>query len=142
LPEACQFCREFSAFMDSKELSPVSGNGENNPLAAIGAKVDFCMRHYQLYLRHDFSLHHLSVIANITISELELYFAPSNKLFDQYLDEWRVKYAKSLMSSGKVRGMEVKTIGSLSGFPSAKKFIEAFKNIEGESPEIFHSTSP
>ncbi len=122
--------------MDSKELSPVSGHGENNPLAAIGAKVDFCMQHYQPYLRHDFSLHHLSLITNIAVSDLEDYFSPSSQLFEQYLDEWRVKYAKNLMNSGKVRGMELKTIGSLSGFISAKKFIEAFKNIEGESPVI------
>jgi YesN/AraC family two-component response regulator len=128
--------------MMAKGINPVSGNNDNNQQAAIGAKVDFCMQHYQPYLRHDFSLHHLSVIANIPVSDLELYFSLSNQLFDKYLDEWRVKYAKSLMSSGKVRGMETKTIGSLSGFSSAKKFIEAFKNIEGESPEIFHSTSP
>lgn len=122
--------------MGSKELSPVSGHGENQPEATIGDRIDFCMQHYQPYLRHDFSLHHLSLITKIAVSDLEGYFSPSTQLFEQYLDEWRVKYAKILMNSGKVRGMELKTIGSLSGFSSTKKFIEAFKNIEGESPVI------
>ena len=127
--------------MTSKRLNPVSENIENHQQAAIGAKVDFCMQQYQPYLRHDFSLHHLSVIANISVSDLELYFSPSNQLFEHFLDEWRVKYAKNLMSAGKVRGMELKTIGSLSGFSSTKKFIEAFKRIEDTSPELFQSQS-
>jgi AraC-like DNA-binding protein len=114
----------------------VPENTEANHLAAIGAKVEFCMEHYQPFLRQDFSLHHLSVITNIPVSNLENYFNQSPQSFNQYLDEWRVKYAKNLMSSGKVRDMEIKTIGSLSGFSSAKKFTEAFKHIEGILPEI------
>jgi transcriptional regulator GlxA family with amidase domain len=125
--------------MDAKDLTPISENPETNHLAAIGAKIDYCMQHYQPYIRHDFSLHHLSVITNIPESNLEIYFRQTTQPFNKYLDEFRIKYAKNLMSTGKVCGMETKTIGSLSGFSSARKFIEAFQNIEGISPETYQS---
>lgn len=115
----------------------VSENSEASRLAAIGAKVEFCMENYQPYLRQDFNLGQLSVITNIPVSNLEIYFNQSSiPSFNQYLDKWRINHAKNLMSSGKVRGMEWKTIGSLSGFSSVKKFTEAFKHIEGILPEI------
>lgn len=117
----------------------VPENSDASRLSAIGAKVDFCMEHYNPYLRADFNLHHLSVITNIAEKDIEIFFSQSPRPFNQYIDEWRVKYAKNLMNSGKVRGMELKTIGSLSGFSSAKKFVEAFRNIEGISPETYQS---
>lgn len=131
--------QKYNYFMNAKDFTPLSNNTEANRLAATGAKVDFCMKHYQPFLRHDFSLHHLSVITNIPESNLEIYFRQTTQPFNQYLDEWRVKYAKNLMSKGKVRDMETKTIGLLSGFSSARKFIEAYKRIEGISPEDYQS---
>ncbi|MBE0640253.1 MAG: hypothetical protein IH598_17195 [Bacteroidales bacterium] len=117
----------------------VPENSDANHLANTGAKIDFCMRHYQPFLRQDFSLHHLSVITNIPEKDIEIFFSQSPKPFDQYLDEFRVKYAKNLIITGKVLGMEIKTIGALSGFSSAKKFIEAYILIEGISPETYQS---
>jgi len=123
--------------MDTKDITPVSENSVTNHLAEIGAKVDYCMKQYRPYILHGFSRHHLSVITNIPETDIEKFFNQLPLTFEQYLDEWRVKYAKNLMNSGKVRGMELKTIGSLSGFSSAKKFIEAFRNIEDITPEIY-----
>lgn len=123
--------------MGTKDLTPVSENTETDHLAEIGAKVDNCMQQYRPYIMHGFSRHHLSVITNIPETDIEIFFNQSPLTFEQYLDEWRVKYAKNLMNSGKVNGMEMKTIGSLSGFSSARKFIEAFRNIEGILPEIY-----
>lgn len=125
--------------MDKKDLKSVSVKSETDHLAAIGAKVDYCMQQYQPFIRHDFSLRHLSVITNIPETDIETFFRQSPQLFNQYLDVWRVKYAKNLMSTEKVRGMEIKTISALSGFSSAKKFIEAYKKIEGISPEMYQS---
>ena len=124
--------------MHTKDLTPVSENTEINQPTAISARIDFCMEHYQPYLREDFKLHHLSIITNIPEPDIEFFFSQSPQQFNQYLDVWRVKYAKNLMNSGKVRGMETKTMGSLSGFSSVRKFAEAFQNIEGISLENYH----
>jgi AraC-like DNA-binding protein len=118
--------------------------GDENPdgslLDEIGAKVDSCMQQYQPYMRQDFNLNQLSVISNIPEPILTLYFAqPATQSFNQYIDEWRVRYAKMLMSTGKVKGLSIKTIGSLSGFSSTRKFIETFIRLEGISPELFQS---
>jgi len=125
--------------MTKKGLKTASENSENKHLAETATKVDFCMEHYRPYIRHNFNLNQLSVITNIPVSNLEIYFSQSLHSFDQYLDVWRVRHAKNLMNKGKVRDMELKTIGSLSGFSSAKKFTEAFTSIEGIPPEIYHS---
>jgi AraC-like DNA-binding protein len=95
------------------------------------------MEHYRPYIRHDFNMHQLSVIANIPVSDIEFYFNWSHRSFTQYIDEWRIKHAKKLMNKGNTLNMELKSIGSLSGFSSAKKFTEGFIIIEGISPEIY-----
>lgn len=118
----------------------VTENSDASRLSAIGARVDFCMEHYQPYLRQDINLAQLSVITNIPVTNLENYFSqPSSPSFIQYLDKARIKYAKNLINSGKVQDMELKTIGSLSGFSSAKKFTEAFFRFVGISPEEYQS---
>lgn len=124
--------------MDTNDLSSVSNNSEKDRMAVIGAKVDYCMQQYRPYIMYGFNLHQLSVITNIPETDIELFFGQSPQPFDQYLSEWRVKFAKNLMNTGKVHGMETKIIGLLSGFSSARKFIEAFQNIEGISPENYH----
>ncbi|MCF8366550.1 MAG: hypothetical protein K9H16_12255 [Bacteroidales bacterium] len=124
--------------MDTKDLTPVSENTETDHLAEIGTKVDYCMQQYRPYIIHGFNRYHLSVVTNIPETDIENFFSQSSQPFDQYIDQWRVKYAKTLINTGKVRSMEMKTIGSLSGFSSAKKFIEAYRKIEGISPEIYH----
>jgi len=125
--------------MDGIDFKTVSENPETNSLAAIGSKVEYCMQQYRPYIRHDFSLYHLSLITNIPESDLEYFFSQSRQTFSKYIDEWRVNYAKNLMNEEKAKGMETKTIASLSGFSSARKFIEAFQNTEGISPETYQS---
>jgi len=127
-----------NSFMCEKEKA-TGENPESQQAAETAVKVDFCMAHYQPYIRHDFNKHHLSVITNLPVSDIEFYFCRSARSFNQFIDEWRVKYAKNLMNSGKVRDKEIKTIGSLSGFSSARNFRKAYKQIEGISPETYLS---
>lgn len=118
----------------------VTGNPETNSFAAIGVKVDFCMEQYHPYLRPDLTLDQLSVITNIPVSFLENYFNQAlNRPFNIYLDGWRVKHAKNLMARGKANDLTLKTLGSLSGFSSVKKFIQTFQSIEGISPGMYLS---
>lgn len=125
--------------MTTEDYTRVTENNDSERLAIIGARVNYCLEQYQPYLRKDFNLLQLSVITNIPVSDIENYFSQSIQTFNQYLDGWRIKYAKTLMNSGKVRDMEIKTIGILSGFSSAKHFTEAYKQIEGISPEMYQS---
>ncbi len=125
--------------MDTHGMNPTSENSQSDQHAAIALRADFCMQHYQPYIRKDFNLHQLSVIANIPVSSLADYFSQSPLTFNQYLDVWRVKYAKMLITTGKARDMKIGTIGSLSGFSSVKKFTAAYTEIEGISPEICQS---
>jgi YesN/AraC family two-component response regulator len=118
----------------------VNGNSETNSMAAIGAQIDFCMEQYHPYLRPDLTLDQLSVITNIPVSFLENYFNQTlYRPFNIYLDVWRVKHAKNLMTRGKANGMALKTLGTLSGFSSVKKFIQTFQSIEGISPGMYLS---
>lgn len=112
---------------------------ESKHLAETGVKMDFCMEYYRPFIRHDFDMHQLSVITNIPVSDIEFYFNRSARSFAQYIDEWRIKHAKNLMNKGNTLNLELKSIGSLSGFSSFRKFTEAFTTIEGISPEIYLS---
>jgi transcriptional regulator GlxA family with amidase domain len=115
----------------------VADDPETNYLAAIGSKIDFCMGQYHPYLRPDLTLDQLSVITNIPVSSLENFFNHAlNRPFNQYLDSWRIKHVKKLMDLGKAKGLELKTLGLLSGFSSERKFVEAYKRFEGHSPEM------
>jgi transcriptional regulator GlxA family with amidase domain len=125
--------------MLTKEMETFFENPESQHLAETATKLDFCMEHYRPYIRHDFNMHQLSVIANIPVSDIEFYFSRSHRSFIQYIDEWRIKHAKNLMNKGNTLNLELKSIGSLSGFSSCRKFTEAFTTIEGISPEIYQS---
>jgi AraC-like DNA-binding protein len=79
----------------------------------------------------------LSVITNIPVSLLKNYFNQAIKRpFNFYLDGWRVKHAKNLMARDKANGLTLKTLSSLSGFSSVRKFVEGYIRIEGCSPEM------
>lgn len=84
--------------MDTKELTLVSDSPETNQLAAIRTRIDFCKEHYHPCLREDFNMHHLSLFTNFLGPDIEIFFSQSPQPFNQYLDEWRVKYAKNLMN--------------------------------------------
>jgi YesN/AraC family two-component response regulator len=125
--------------MMSTNLTQVTEKSATSPPETILERADFCMKHYQPYLRKDFNLDHLSSILNISKQALDLFFRQSHLPFDQYLEKWRVLHAKGILEKYAARDLEIKTIGSLSGFSSERKFVEAFKKIEGISPEIYQS---
>jgi AraC-like DNA-binding protein len=125
--------------MLTKQIASFFENPESQQPDETVAKLDFCMEHYRPYIRHDFNMNQLSVITNIPVSDIEFYFNWSHRSFIQYVDEWRVKHAKNLMNKENTLNLEIKSIGSLSGFSSFRKFTEAFTTIEGISPEIYQS---
>ncbi len=125
--------------MGTNDFAPVFERTEPHNPVLIAEKTAFCMKQYQPYLRNDFNLHHLSLIINVPLTELEKYFSQSDLNFVRYLDQWRAKHAKNLMDHEKYRNLDVKTIGSLSGFSTIKKFNEAFTGMEGITPETYQA---
>lgn len=122
--------------MKPGENSRSTDNTESARMATIGESLDFFMQHYHPYLRPDLSIEQLSVITNIPVSDLENYFTQNSAMsFDRYLDGWRIKHVKTLMTMDMAKGLTLKTLGSLSGFSSVRKFLQAYKRIEGYSPE-------
>ncbi len=127
--------------MISANLSPLTQNTAAGHSDAIGKKADFCMNHYRPYLRKDFCLHQLSLITNIPEQDLENYFGQLPLPFDQYLCQWRINHAKILLKRASNWNLDIKTVGSLSGFSSTKKFTEAFIHREGISPLEYQKNS-
>ena len=126
--------------MDSDNLTFISDISAHDGLKAISKRADFCMKQYQPFLRKDFSIHHLSMIINVPVPDIENYFSQSLLIFEQYVSKYRVKYSKSLLEKETSSNLEIITIGSLSGFSSTKKFIEAFRRFEGISPKDYQAS--
>ncbi len=111
---------------------------ENDYLLHIGEKADACMKEYQPYLEHDFSLARLSVLTNIPVHHLAYYFREIRKQgFSEYRNEWRIEHAKSLIANGEAHGITLEAIGDMSGFSSRNTFLAAFKKKEGIPPKAF-----
>lgn len=111
---------------------------ENDYLLHIGHKADTCMKEYQPYLDHDFSMARLSVITGIPVHHLAYYFREIRKQgFSEYRNEWRIEHAKSLIANGEAYGITLEAIGDMSGFSSRNTFLAAFKKKEGVPPKTF-----
>jgi AraC-like DNA-binding protein len=111
---------------------------ENNYLLHIGHKADACMKEYQPYLTHDFTLARLSVLINVPVHHLAYYFREIRKQgFSEYRNEWRIEHAKSLIANGEASGITLEAIGEMSGFSSRNTFLAAFKKKEGICPSSF-----
>lgn len=125
--------------MPAMEKEMLSAALAQSDTKVTGSKLDFYMQHYRPYVRPDLSLNQLSIITNIPAPILEAFYESTAQTLEQYLDGWRVRHTKNLMKKENIPNLDLKSISSLSGFSSIKKFAEAFKKIEGISPEIYQS---
>ena len=113
---------------------------ETDYLEEVGRKADECMERLQSFLQPGFNMARLSVLLDIPLHHLAYYFREIRKQsFNDYRNEWRIKYAKKLIADGKADGMTLEAIGSMSGFTSRNTFLHAFKRVEGVSPGVFAS---
>jgi AraC-like DNA-binding protein len=60
-----------------------------------------------------------------------------HKNFYQFVNEYRVNYALSLMKNPDYNHYTIEAIGSMSGFNSRSSMISAFKRITGKTPSEF-----
>jgi AraC-like DNA-binding protein len=107
-------------------------------LLSFNLKIDACLQEFRPYLQPDFNLNHLSALIHIPTHHLAYYFRKVKKQsFNDYRNELRVNYAKTLILEGKAKGMTLEAIGILSGFITRNTFFKAFKKVEGVSPSVF-----
>jgi AraC-like DNA-binding protein len=124
-----------NAVAETKKHAP---KFEFDYLLTIDQKVDACMQDYQPYLQPDFNLNHLSVLVHIPAHHLAYYFREVKKQsFNDFRNELRVNYAKTLILEGKAKGMTLEAIGLLSGFATRNTFFTSFKKVDSVSPGTF-----
>jgi AraC-like DNA-binding protein len=115
-------------------------NFEFDYILFINQKADSCMKENQPYLHPDFNLAQLSVQIHIPIHHLSYYFREERKQhFNDYINEWRINYAKTLLKEGKAAEFTLEAIGLKCGFPNRNSFSATFHKVEGISPRAFVS---
>ena len=115
-------------------------NFEAEYIHDIGQKVLNCMETYRPYLQADCNLAYISRLLEIPMHHLAFYFREEKKQsFNDFRNEYRVRYARQLIRQGKAKEMTLEAIGLLSGFSTRKTFIAAFKKVEGVPPGVFLS---
>ena len=114
---------------------------ESGYLESIGRMADNCMEKFNPYTNPEFNLVELSALIHIPVHHLTYYFREEKKQsFTNYRNEWRINYAKKLISEGKTDELTLEAIGLLSGFTTRNTFFTAFKKVEGVSPGAYASS--
>jgi len=115
---------------------------ESEYVQIIGQKLEQCMMEHQPYLQKEFNLTGLSVLIHIPVHHLAIYFREEREQsFNNYRNQWRIEYAKTLIRDGKAKELTLEAIGILSGFTNRNAFISAFKRFEGSTPGEYASHS-
>lgn len=113
---------------------------ETEYLNIIHQKTDAVMTELQPYLESDFNLAKLSVMIEVPVHHLAYFFREvKNERFLDYRNRWRVFYAKKLIKEGKTSELTLEAIGLNAGFSNRNAFRNAFKKVEGSSPNDFLS---
>jgi YesN/AraC family two-component response regulator len=96
------------------------------------------MSKYQPFLQPKINLAQFSELINIPTHHLAYFFREiRKKAFNDYVNEYRVEHAKSMITEGKTANLTLEAIGVLSGFSSRTTFFRAFKKVEDVSPGAF-----
>ncbi len=124
-----------SLSVESKKSAP---NFEAEYILAIQKKADSCMQEFQTFLQPELNLNRFSDIIQLPAHHLAYYFREvKQQSFNDYCNECRVEYAKSLMVEGKTGELTLEAVGILSGFTNRSTFFRAFKKVEDVSPGSF-----
>lgn len=101
-------------------------------------KTETSMNEDRLFLLSDYNLQKFSDHIQVPIHHLGYFFREFRRQsFNDYRNEWRINYAKSLLKEGKADELTLEAIGLKSGFANRLTFLRAFKKIEGISPSSF-----
>ena len=90
------------------------------------------------FTKKEFSLAQMAFDLKISERTLSLYF--NNKLglsFSDWRKKIRIDYAIQMIKSGDSKKITIEAISSNAGFASRSKFIDAFKELVGETPSAY-----
>jgi len=90
------------------------------------------------FTKKEFSLAQMSFDLKISERNLSLYFNTKLGLsFSDWRKKIRVDYAVQMIKSGDSKKITIEAISSNAGFASRSKFIDAFKELVGETPSAY-----
>ena len=132
---------EATEMSPEEEIKPRDHNFESNYLVLIDEKMHGFMLEFKPYLQPELNLIRFADILHFPIHHLAYFFREvKRQSFNDYCNECRVEYAKTLMREGKSSDVTLEAVGILSGFTSRSTFFRAFKKFEGISPSSFLSS--
>ncbi len=101
-------------------------------------KTEACMMDDQLFLQPNYNLLQFSHHIQVPVHHLGYFFREfREQSFNDFRNECRVNFAKSLLNDGKASELTLEAIGFKSGFANRQTFFRAFKKVEGISPGTY-----
>ncbi|MEI8114617.1 MAG: helix-turn-helix domain-containing protein [Bacteroidia bacterium] len=129
---------ETSEMEPEEEIKPRDPSFETDYMVLIDKKMHSCMQEFKPYLQPELNLTRFSDILHLPTHHLAYFFREvKRQSFNDYCNECRVEYAKTLMQEGKTSDVTLEAVGILSGFNNRSTFFRAFKKFEGISPGSF-----
>ncbi len=115
------------------EATDAQGSSES-VYAKIEAKLQQQSRDYQFYLKHDISLHQLSLLIGTNKTYLSNYFAQQGITYNTYINRLRIQYFVRLyQNSGDAVALTARQLAFMSGYHSYSTFSNVFKQIMGQT---------
>lgn len=105
------------------------------PLQAIITKVENYIANSNCYTDEDLTI--IDISEAVKIHPKRISHAINTVLktnFNNFINSYRVAYAKELLKTGKADNWSIEGIGSAAGFHSKTTFYAAFKKMEGTTP--------
>ena len=103
-------------------------------------KLEHIMQSEQMYLRSDLTLPKLAGLVNCSVNHLsQVINAGFGVSFFDYINQYRVEYARELLTQLDGRGNAVLNIAFAVGFNSNSAFYAAFKKYVGQTPAQYRN---
>ena len=132
---------ETSEMEPEEEIKPRDPSFETDYMVLIDKKMHSCMQEFKPYLQPELNLTRFSDILHLPTHHLAYFFREvKRQSFNDYCNECRVEYAKTLMQEGKTSDVTLEAVGILSGFNNRSTFFRAFKKFEGISPCLLYTS--
>jgi len=120
---------KYSSLSDSKKIEMVE-------------KLNKFMNEDKVYLHKDISIEKLAAMMDVNTKYLsQIIHEVHNENFANFVNEYRIKDAKSFLSDRNYDYLSIEGISELSGFYSKQSFNTAFKKLTGMTPSFYKNSA-
>ena len=120
---------KYSSLSDSKKIEIVE-------------KLNKIMNEDKVYLHKDISIEKLAAMMDVNAKYLsQIIHEVHNENFANFVNEYRIKDAKSFLSDRNYDYLSIEGISELSGFYSKQSFNTAFKKLTGMTPSFYKNSA-